>query len=72
MTESEPDIVNLLGNTMRHKIVAVRIKSGLSVAELAEKCGWSEDELRQMEQGEQDVTPAVLTKVLDAIKYFQN
>ena len=71
MTENNMNVFALLKNTMRKKIISVRNSSGLSVSELAEKCGWDENYLRLLEQGEQEITPEVLAKVLDATKYFQ-
>ncbi len=72
MAESTLNILALLGDTMRKKIITARCKSKLSIAELAERCGWSEDILLKMEQGEQEITPEAFAKILDAIKYFQD
>jgi len=65
------DIFALLKDTMRKKIISVRQNADLSVFELAERCGWDENYLRQIELGELEVTPEILAKVLDATKYFQ-
>lgn len=72
MAENELNILTLLGDTMRKKIITARCKSKLSIAELAERCGWSEDVLLQMEQGKQEITPEAFAKILDAAKYFQD
>lgn len=71
MTENNMDIFALLKETMRKKIISVRTSLGLSVSELAEKCGWDESYLSSLEQGEQEITPEILAKVLDVTKYFQ-
>ena len=71
MTENNMDIFALLKETMRKKIISVRTSLGLSVSELAEKCGWDESYLSLLEQGEQEITPEILAKVLDVTKYFQ-
>ena len=51
MIENELDIFELLNGTMRNKIIDVRKQAGLSIAELAERCGLNEQELTEMEKG---------------------
>ena len=72
MVKTELDVFALLNETMRNKIIAVRKQHNLSLAELAKQCGYEEAELLQMEQGQKEVTPEVLAKILDVVKYFKD
>ena len=72
MVKTELDVFALLNETMRNKIIAVRKQHNLSLAELAKQCGYDEAELLQMEQGQKEVTPEVLAKILDVVKYFKD
>ena len=72
MIENELDIFELLNGTMRNKIIDVRKQAGLSIAELAERCGLNEQELTEMEKGNIAVTPEILAKILGCLKYFQD
>ena len=71
MTDNNMDILALLKDTMRKKIISARQQAGLSVSELADKCGWEENYLMLMEQGKVEITPEILARVLDSTKYFQ-
>lgn len=71
MTDNNMDILALLKDTMRKKIISARQQAGLSVLELADKCGWEENYLMLMEQGKVEITPEILARVLDSTKYFQ-
>ena len=71
MTDNNMDILALLKDTMRKKIISARQQAGLSVLELADKCGWEDNYLMLMEQGKVEITPEILARVLDSTKYFQ-
>ena len=71
MTDSELNIFALLSDTMRYKVISARKQAKMSVSDLAKCCGWNEEYLIQIEKGEREITPEILAKVLDAVRYFQ-
>ena len=59
MIGMELDVLALLTNTMRNKIVETRKKTGMSIKQMAEKCGLLEKDLIDMENGKKEVTPEI-------------
>ncbi len=70
MAENEPDIEAMLAGAMRCKIAAVRRQTGISLAELSERCSLSVSRLKDLENGREAVTPELLAQILDACHYF--
>lgn len=71
MAENEPDIEAMLAGAMRCKIAAVRRQTGISLAELSERCSLSVSRLKDLENGREAVTPELLAQILDACHYLQ-
>lgn len=60
MAENEPGIEEILTGAMRCKIVAVRRQTGISLAELSERCSLSVSRLKDLENGREAVRSLII------------